>query len=254
VLIINELIENIIIPPFLFLPFNRSPSTTFPILPASKTWRTDLIPKIIHQTAPSDKSRWNPIWEKCQQSWKDKFPDYEYKLWTDEDLDEFISTKYSWFYPTYQGYNEKIKRIDSARYFILYEYGGIYADMDYECIENFETCLTPGKVLIAESKFKEHPIINEKYQNALMVSPANHPFWNYVIRSLDRNKYVESVLFATGPNVVKEAAYECEPEMFKGLPHGEFTEGEKWSRHYGTSSWRTNLVSRHLCMFLCKIF
>lgn len=32
----------------------------------SKTWDKDTVPHIIHQTAPSDKSKWHPIWHKCQ--------------------------------------------------------------------------------------------------------------------------------------------------------------------------------------------
>ena len=47
-----------------------------------------MIPKIIHQTAPADKSKWHPIWEICQNSWKENFPspEYSYKFWNDDDL------------------------------------------------------------------------------------------------------------------------------------------------------------------------
>ena len=47
----------------------------------------DNIPHIIHQTAPADKSKWKQDWYICQESWKKNFPDWEYKLWTDEDND-----------------------------------------------------------------------------------------------------------------------------------------------------------------------
>lgn len=254
VLILNYLTGNLLVPSFLVFPIGRNPYSTFPILPASETWTTDSVTKIIHQTGPSDKSRWDPVWEKCQNSWKEKFPDYEYMFWSDEDLDELIRTKYEWFYPTFKGYDKNIKRIDSARYFILYEYGGIYADMDYECLENFENELAPGRVSIAESKFIHHPILNEKYQNALMASPPKHPFWNYVIRSMERNKNIPQVIFATGPNVVKEAIDDCEAYMFMGLSSTEFTEGGRWAKHYGTSSWNENVVYRQLCRWLYKIF
>jgi len=162
------------------------------------------IPKIIHQTAPSDKSKWHPIWHDCQKSWKEKFPDYEYKMWTDEDLDELIRTKYSWFYPTYQGYDLKIKRIDAARYFMLYEHGGVYADMDFECVNNFEHLLQQDKVSIAESPWKNGPS-GETHQNALMVSPKGHPFWEKVFELLDKHKNNKDVLFTTGPRIIMEA-------------------------------------------------
>ena len=61
------------------------------------------IPKIIHQTAMSDKSKWHPVWKQCQKTWFEKFPDYEYMMWTDEDSEEFIRDEYPWFYETYMG-------------------------------------------------------------------------------------------------------------------------------------------------------
>src|SRR3990167_9308642 len=48
------------------------------------------IPKIIHQTAPSDTKRWPKTWFICQQSWKKHYPDFEYKMWSDEDLRQLV--------------------------------------------------------------------------------------------------------------------------------------------------------------------
>ena len=97
------------------------------------------IPKIIHQSAPADKSKWPEIWAKCQKKWKELFPapKYEYKMWTDEDLDALMKNDFPEYYDMYKGYDQNIKRFDIARYFILHKYGGIYADMDYICFKNF---------------------------------------------------------------------------------------------------------------------
>lgn len=250
---INDLVEKGVLFPFLFFPFKINNEKTFPELPVSETWRTDSVSKIIHQTAPSDVKRWHEDWARCQATWKAKFPDYEYKMWTDEDLDEFIRTKYPWFYPTFIGYDVNIKRIDSARYFILYEYGGIYADMDYECMENFEDELPLGKASIAESKLKKYWFAPEKYQNALMASPPKHPFWNFVFKILEKNKNVDSVLFATGPNVIREAAETCPDEAFHGLSYAEYTEGARWAQHHGTTTWVTNGFARSMGMFFYSL-
>jgi len=179
------------------------------------------IPKIIHQTAPADKSKWHPIWHDCQKSWKEKFPGYEYKMWTDEDLDELIKTKYAWFYPTYKGYDLKIKRIDAARYFMLYEHGGIYADMDFECVNNFEHVLEQDKVSIAESPWKNGPS-GETHQNALMISPKGHPFWEKVFELLEKHKDNKDVLFTTGPRIIMEALNSATDGSVKSLPYEKF--------------------------------
>jgi mannosyltransferase OCH1-like enzyme len=208
------------------------------------------IPKIIHQTAPSDETKWNPIWKPCQESWKRNFPNWEYRLWNDEDLDIFIKTKYSWFYPTFSGYSKNINRIDAARYFILYEYGGIYSDMDFECLKNFEHLLLDGCVNIAESP--HYP--GEKYQNALMVSTKHHPFWKSIWKYLDKHKTHENVLVSTGPHAI--ISHEG---MFHPLPREKFAPWiipvghrkdvdplksleiksgpDVYTRHHGTCTW-----------------
>lgn len=52
---------------------------------------------------------------------------------------------------TYEDFYKNINRID--RYFILYKYGGIYADMDYKCFTNFYNILPSNKISISESLY-----------------------------------------------------------------------------------------------------
>lgn len=237
----------------IILYVNRSP-----IPSPSSSWRIDKVPKIIHQTAPADQKKWHPVWKQCQKSWREKFPDYEYKMWTDEDLDDLIRIKYPWFYPTYSGYDKKIKRIDAARYFIMFEHGGLYADMDFECVNNFDHLIPDGKVSIAESPAKNDGR-GETHQNALMISPPGHPFWVNVFEELDKNKTQSDVLYATGPQIIVSAINKCEPNMVNSLPADTFAPvynskfkpiwqtGNKWinhesvegiyARHHGTAMW-----------------
>jgi len=49
-----------------------------------------MIPKIIHQTAYSNKEEWHPIWKHCQPSVLSCFKDFEYKFWDDDSLDNFV--------------------------------------------------------------------------------------------------------------------------------------------------------------------
>jgi len=177
-----------------------------------------IVPKIIHQTAPADESKWNPVWKPCQMSWKRNFPDWEYRMWTDEDLDQFIKTKYAWFYPTYISYPKNIMRIDAARYFILYEYGGIYADMDFECVKNFEMLLPKGLAFAAETPWRTP---GEVYQNALMGSPAKHEFWVHVFEDLVDHKDNGNILQATGPEVIHRVAV-SHAELFYPLRSKNF--------------------------------
>jgi len=217
------------------------------------------IPKIIHQTAPADESKWPKLWKLCQKTWKEKFPAWEYKFWNDDDLENLIKTDYPWFYETYKGYDQHIKRVDAARCFILHKYGGMYADMDYECVNNFEHLIPGDKVSIAESPYKDDGREDKEiHQNALMISPRGHPFWERVFEILEEKKNEQSVVYATGPYIMKQSAIEM-PDKINTLKKELFapshTQGFKraqnekyedipplddpsiYARHLGTGVW-----------------
>lgn len=200
------------------------------------------IPKIIHQTAPADERKWPALWKRCQETWKRLHPDFQYIMWTDEDLDDFVRSKYPDFYPLWQGYNLHIKRIDTVRYLILKDYGGIYADMDYECRERFYELLPQDKISIAESTFKQ----NEEYQNALMVSPKRHPFWDIVMDIVKRRYdgcyqgHKGNVLFCTGPNVIDAAVKDVRTRTwFHELSAQDFMDEKtaRYAAHIGSAVW-----------------
>jgi mannosyltransferase OCH1-like enzyme len=203
-----------------------------------------MIPMIIHQTAPTNRFRWAPVWEKCQESVVEHFQGFVYKLWTDEDLELLIKTKYPWFLQQYLSYPSTIMRVDAARYFVLDTYGGIYIDMDFEIYKNFYSELPQDKVSIVESSYRE----TEKFQNSLMASPAKHPFWNEVYRELmsTYDYYQSSVLDATGPRMLDRVlertnmsvhvlpAFQYNPRP--GTLSYEHTDNLH-SKHYYTAVW-----------------
>lgn len=95
------------------------------------------IPKIIHYCWFGN----NPLPDyaiKCIDSWKKLCPDYEIKLWNEENFD-FSSCKYA-----KQAYeNKKYAFVtDYVRLAVLYKYGGIYLDVDVELIKPLDPLLT----------------------------------------------------------------------------------------------------------------
>ena len=134
-----------------------------------------MIPKIIHQTAPSNKKKWHPIWESCQNSWKTCFPspEYTYMFWDDDDLANLINTDFPSHAKLYEDFGKDvILKVDFARYAILYKYGGIYADMDFMCKKNFYSKLEEDTISIVES-----PAPREVVQNSLMASNVGNKLW-----------------------------------------------------------------------------
>ena len=200
------------------------------------------IPKIIHQTAPKDKSKWHHTWERCQKTWKKKFPDFKYIMWTDEDLDNLVKKEFSFYYKIYKNYNRNIKRIDIARYMILFKYGGIYADMDFECLNNFYDNLNHNKVNLVESPYE----YNEKFQNSLMASKPGNPYWLFVLYFGKKNKDLKNILSSTGPRLLDEV-YFYYPKLINSLPYS------KYNPHKGELYKNQNIFTRHLLSNSCLL-
>jgi mannosyltransferase OCH1-like enzyme len=154
--------------------------------------------KIIHQT-------WKTadIPEKYSafvESWKRDYPDYEYRLWTDEDNRQLIKNKYPWFLKTYDNYPHNIQRVDAARYFILYTFGGIYVDLDFKSFKSIEDKIGDVDICFALES-DEHCKMHKKEKiisNAWMASVSGHYFFKMIIDSLERYKK-RGVLDSTGP-------------------------------------------------------
>jgi len=83
------------------------------------------IPKIIHQIWIGN--RQIPlVLEKYQKTWREQNPDWEYKLWTNEEVKNytFVSEDLKFLFAQALTMGE---RVDVLRYDILYQYGGIYS-------------------------------------------------------------------------------------------------------------------------------
>ncbi|KAH8683076.1 nucleotide-diphospho-sugar transferase [Tricladium varicosporioides] len=156
--------------------------------------RTQLIPKIIHQTYIN--SSIPAKWKEGQQACVDLHGDYEYKLWTDEKSREFIAAEYPWFLDTFDRYPYPIQRADTIRYFVLNHFGGIYIDLDDGCNRRLDPLLSYPAWL--------RQTLPTGISNDAMGSVPQHPFFALVIESLSKYNrnwglpYI-SVMYSTGP-------------------------------------------------------
>jgi len=170
-------------------------------------------PKIIHQTwknydLPKDFKTWS-------NTWKLYNPDYNHKLWSDEDNLFFIDKEFNYFLDKYNSYNHHIKKVDAARYFYMYKYGGIYCDLDFECLKNFDHLLEEYKEYevilgyMGEDRNFDHCI-----PNALMISKEGSDFWLHVIKNMEDRINSGTPENDTGPILLKQS-YESYPEKHK---------------------------------------
>lgn len=109
-----------------------------------------MIPKVIHYC-------WfgrNPLpklAEKCIDSWKHFFPGYEIKEWNEDNFDVNIIPY------TKEAYEAKKYAYvsDYARFWILYNYGGLYFDTDVEVIKPLDDIIAAGPFMGCEKDYAD---------------------------------------------------------------------------------------------------
>ncbi|MEM7061702.1 MAG: glycosyltransferase [Cyanobacteria bacterium P01_B01_bin.77] len=169
-----------------------------------------VIPKIIHQTWKSSELPADML--AFQQSWITHHPHWEYRLWTDQQNRQFLQTHYPWFLKIYDRYSENICRVDAIRYFILMHHGGVFIDLDFECLQPLDDFLD-GKELVFGLEPSAHVELSQSQIRglihivcpSLMASRAKHPFWSHVCQALVESKQLPGVLDATGPFLLTRA-------------------------------------------------
>jgi len=165
------------------------------------------IPRIIHQTWKE--SRLPGHFEMLSQTWKDLHPDWRYILWTDDMNRAFINRYFPDFLLQYDSYPENIQRVDAVRYFILLKMGGVFVDMDFECVENIEELLSGRECLFAMEpqehceQFGKEKIIC----NAFMATKPQNNFFYTICNSLPipatrGGNIVQNILSTTGPFIL----------------------------------------------------
>lgn len=85
--------------------------------------------------------------QKCIDSWKKYFPDYEIKEWNESnyDINKIAYTKEAYAAKKYAFVS------DYARFDIIYNHGGVYFDTDVEVIKSFDDILENGPFMGCEN-------------------------------------------------------------------------------------------------------
>jgi mannosyltransferase OCH1-like enzyme len=139
------------------------------------------IPARIFQTWKS-KNALPPNFQAWCASFDTQNPHYKHELWDDQDNRSLISQEFPWFLPTYDEYPAEIYRADAIRYFYLYRYGGIYADLDTECLRPLDELLMLSGVALG--RMGTNHDFPHSIPNAIMASSPSQEFWVLVMALL----------------------------------------------------------------------
>lgn len=142
------------------------------------------IPSSIHQVWYSDESL-PRIFESLTESWKKCNPSWTYKLWEKEDIENLIRSKCIERMVQFNDALYDIQRIDIAKYLILYYVGGVYIDVDYECLRSIDS-LIQNRSLCLSIEPKEHSVFFNGKQiigNAFIGASSRNNFVKQLIEN-----------------------------------------------------------------------
>ena len=167
-----------------------------------------LIPKKIHQIWLG-KKKLPKKYYKWMNSWKVHNIDWEYKLWTEENIKELKINSFDIYSKELNpGY-----RSDIIRYIILEKYGGIYIDTDFECLRPIPNDLLNYK-FVSCLIFGNKPII----ANGMMMSIPNHILIKHLLKSINTKNYssdITEIINNSGPELLTSKYFSLIKEIEK---------------------------------------
>lgn len=166
------------------------------------------IPKIIHQIY-EDPAGPSKLCVKLAESWKEKNLDWEYRFWGKAEIDAFFNDNFTYLYESvYKKFPFDVQRWDLIRLLVLYRYGGLYVDMDYECLNSIDTILKDSSCCIGlePQKNTEHYEMPLLLGNAFIAATPKHDFIIHAIAYIQLNGLTNlskhnptQVMKSTGP-------------------------------------------------------
>jgi mannosyltransferase OCH1-like enzyme len=176
------------------------------------------IPKIIHQIWFNFKNKpyGNKLpykYQKYQKTLIDMNKDFKYILWDEKSAKKLIKEKYKWCYKIFKSFKYPVKKVDYFKYILMYEYGGIYLDMDIKSIKSInldKINKTNKKVILCKHQKIFMMNMMLKIQNCVLMSEQKNEFWLFLLQNINKWEktyisYLHSVLdilVHTGPGML----------------------------------------------------
>ena len=216
-------------------------TTTVPLI-MHRMWRDESIINDNNNDLPTN---WFKAFAYCNRIYLER--NWTTILWTDESILSFMKKEYSYFLPIYESYPYNIQRVDAARYFILYHYGGVYLDLDIGCKSNRD--LT-GLVNTMAHLNKTAMLPQTQpfgLSNDVMFASKRSPFFKEVTETLSSNNrwrgspYL-TVMYSTGPMFISlYNSLSAEQQDVLVIPPELYTNRKtRYFKHLRGSTWHSS--------------
>jgi len=156
-----------------------------------------MIEKIIHQIWLQGEKNIPDKYNLNIKSVKDFHPEWNYILWDEIKILDVINNKKEWS-SIYYKFIYMHQKIDFAKYVILYEFGGIYIDIDVKIIKSFDEIIKKNEsyeLIISELNITLIESIltsgyDKSYNNGTIIAQKKNNVLKKLIDSIIKNYYV----------------------------------------------------------------
>lgn len=219
------------------------------------------ISKIIHQTWKSEDL---PQSFRCfQKTWRHHHPGWEYRFYDDDACRRVVEDGFPEIIPIYDSCPHPVQRADIFRYLVVALFGGVYADMDMECIRSFDSLLEGHRAVFcvedvlsprrARLLNLRHP---ERIANFIFAAEPGHAVFSRIVTKLKAlpgswNMH-EEVLDTTGPGMLTDVVQDARDQLQLTVlpraccPHPKFCFPNRfpfnlhmYARHHFMGTWKT---------------
>jgi mannosyltransferase OCH1-like enzyme len=145
------------------------------------------IPAIIHQIWIQGANAVPGRYRENSHTWRKKNPDWEYKLWDESSLRALMAEKAPEWLSLYNWQNEVVARADVGRYVVVQQYGGVYADIDTQCVRPVTTMFAQSEASLCVQLYsrpwkwrRPHCLPYHKITNSVIACLPRHQIWRSV--------------------------------------------------------------------------
>ncbi|XP_052242265.1 uncharacterized protein LOC127852357 [Dreissena polymorpha] len=132
--------------------------------------------------------KWNPSWK--------------YYFWTHKTSRKLLEERHPELLTFYDKTLVPVQKSDLMRYVVVYEFGGLYADLDTSCLRSLDIVTTKYACIVLPEPFEDGIIwenIPYRIPNGVFFCRAKHPFLEQVLRTISGIKTVEASPTLIGP-------------------------------------------------------
>jgi inositol phosphorylceramide mannosyltransferase catalytic subunit len=188
-----------------------------------------LIPRVFHQIWVGP----DPFPEEYvhyQQTWLQHHPGWELRFWTEENLPERLRRP-----EAAERLRVPAERANILRLEVLWRFGGVYVDTDFECRRSIEALIEDASIFISLAKPR-------RVNNALMGSVAEHPLLDEALEQIRPREFFGHDKGATGTRFLDTLLLDrpgvtlLDAERF--YPQTEEGRREAYAAHDMARSWK----------------